>query len=457
MINDASADPDSRPEVPPVYPKESRNYTGWFSISATLSFLLLLAMLGYFSPQREGAVLKSHAETTLKSEVELGVAAKIADNADLSSVEVKLRALAHKDPEAAVIDAVILTEQKKSVDSVDLDSINRSKKPADSVVFQIYSNSSLSPQKATALAASLPKGRFVYELAAVHALEKAGVRDARSRLTGGTGRSRLVVAGLLLILGLGAGTMLLFGYAIARAAGVLEPLGFALGYLSIPDADRVAIRCGQFFLAYVSIQLVASFGARWLPKSIAEIVIYALIIGAFVFISRKPVGNKKLGFRELGLRSEKLGNHILWGLAAAVANVPIVLVVSLISMAIFKGLPVPEHPVTFELQDTTSKLMIFKIAFSACVAAPIIEELLFRGTFFPALAVVLRSPVLAGIVTSLAFGLIHPTGIPAVLPLACIGGMSCFLAYQTRSLVPSMVMHAFHNGVTLLVSLLILR
>jgi membrane protease YdiL (CAAX protease family) len=99
--------------------------------------------------------------------------------------------------------------------------------------------------------------------------------------------------------------------------------------------------------------------------------------------------------------------------------------------------------------------MVLSLFFLASIEAPIFEETLFRGIFQPALAAIVKRPWLSGVITSFLFASIHPTGVPAWPALALIGGMSVFLTYQTRSIVPSMIMHATHNALTLAVGLLL--
>jgi membrane protease YdiL (CAAX protease family) len=89
------------------------------------------------------------------------------------------------------------------------------------------------------------------------------------------------------------------------------------------------------------------------------------------------------------------------------------------------------------------------IALSACVIAPITEEVLFRGTFYPMLARgVGRGP--ASFACALFFGLVHDTftDVPGLTILAL-----CFtLAYElTGSLLVPIFMHATFNGLSLLV------
>ncbi len=93
--------------------------------------------------------------------------------------------------------------------------------------------------------------------------------------------------------------------------------------------------------------------------------------------------------------------------------------------------------------------LIGLIALSACVIAPICEELLFRGTFYPLLSRGLGRGI-AAIVSALFFAVVHDTftDIPSLTLLAL-----CFtLAYEaTGSLLVSIFMHMAFNSISLLV------
>ncbi|MEA2553045.1 MAG: protease family protein, partial [Fimbriimonadaceae bacterium] len=92
---------------------------------------------------------------------------------------------------------------------------------------------------------------------------------------------------------------------------------------------------------------------------------------------------------------------------------------------------------------------------SAAVIAPFWEEIMFRGTILPALSTVLGRPLWGILLSSFMFAAIHPQGVPLWLGLGLIGGMNAMLAYQTKSLVPSITVHAINNSLVLALGLLI--
>jgi len=83
------------------------------------------------------------------------------------------------------------------------------------------------------------------------------------------------------------------------------------------------------------------------------------------------------------------------------------------------------------------------IGFFAVVLAPVVEELLFRGIFFPMLRD-LGFQRLAWWGTSLVFGFIHGN-VAAFLPLCVLGAFFAWLYQRTGNLASSIAAHALFN------------
>jgi len=82
------------------------------------------------------------------------------------------------------------------------------------------------------------------------------------------------------------------------------------------------------------------------------------------------------------------------------------------------------------------------LSISCVIAAPIIEELVFRGTFYPAL----KSSMPRGyaiIITGVTFGIVHGS-LAAFLPLTAIGCMLCIVR-DRFGLITGMAVHAAFN------------
>ncbi|HEV2791641.1 MAG TPA: type II CAAX endopeptidase family protein [Solirubrobacterales bacterium] len=84
------------------------------------------------------------------------------------------------------------------------------------------------------------------------------------------------------------------------------------------------------------------------------------------------------------------------------------------------------------------------------IAAPISEELCFRGFLYGGLRE--RYPRLAAaLLAGVVFGALHAlTGITAVPPLIAFGFALCLLYEKTGSIVPGIILHMLNNSVALL-------
>jgi len=93
----------------------------------------------------------------------------------------------------------------------------------------------------------------------------------------------------------------------------------------------------------------------------------------------------------------------------------------------------------------TTLLAVFLIA----IAAPVSEELFFRGMLFGGLRRSMgRMPAAA--VSALVFGALHATtGVTAVPPLIVFGFVLALLYERTGSLLPGMLGHAINNALAL--------
>jgi len=109
---------------------------------------------------------------------------------------------------------------------------------------------------------------------------------------------------------------------------------------------------------------------------------------------------------------------------------------------------------SFYLQDVTQVFLApmswpvrAGVIFAAVVAAPVFEEIIFRGVLFPWL--VRRVGFWPGVaVVSILFAAMH-VHVPSLLPLFLLSTMFCVAYARTRSLWVPIGMHACFNGVTI--------
>lgn len=140
-------------------------------------------------------------------------------------------------------------------------------------------------------------------------------------------------------------------------------------------------------------------------------------------------------------------NSILWGIGGYLVALPLVIVVSLLNQKLWQGQggSNPILPLALEGRDSIALLIFF---ITACVAAPMFEEIIFRGFLLPSLTryVPVWGAILA---SSLLFAIAH-LSLSEVLPLATLGIVLGIVYTRSRNLLASMLLHGLWNAGTLL-------
>jgi uncharacterized protein len=141
------------------------------------------------------------------------------------------------------------------------------------------------------------------------------------------------------------------------------------------------------------------------------------------------------------------GNWFLWGFGGYFAALPLVVLVSLINQQFWQGQggSNPILPIVLEGRDRVALGVFFA---TATIAAPVFEEIVFRGFLLPSLTRYL--PVWGAIATSaLLFAVAH-LNVSEVLPLATLGAVLGFVYTRSRNLLAPMLLHSLWNSGTLL-------
>lgn len=113
----------------------------------------------------------------------------------------------------------------------------------------------------------------------------------------------------------------------------------------------------------------------------------------------------------------------------------------------------PSHPVVEQLGDGPAALVA--IFLLACVAAPIVEEIAFRGILYRHLREAGRfigtigSVMLATVVSSVLFAAIHPQGFLFIPILGGLASGFCLAREARGSILSGVVAHAINNAFTL--------
>ena len=121
----------------------------------------------------------------------------------------------------------------------------------------------------------------------------------------------------------------------------------------------------------------------------------------------------------------------------------------------------PGHPIQEDIMSGNVVTICF-VFLATCVAAPIVEETMFRGVLFRHLRDLTvawkqwTSVAFSAIANGLIFAAIHPQGLIAI-PILTSLAIGFTLTRQWRgSLLASMTMHAIHNFLVTCVSVVIL-
>jgi membrane protease YdiL (CAAX protease family) len=429
----------------PTY--ERRMGWGWILLGLTLLLLISGSLAQYFGRNPYETALRTYLVQSRAQE------ALREDAGDL--LEPSIRKLAGKrgvSKDAALYYFVMRYEQTGEVDRESLSTLKTSGSVQHKAVAEAYESHTLTAARARRLAKMMDDSPLVvYQLAAHRAKEKAGlVKDEDVTPLSSTS---LVVAGAGIVLCMLIGGGLLLAYGAVRLTGQARLLGSPAGVLTAADADRYALRSFHILLVYIGVSVVVVLTPlASVPDEVQNVLLYvAILMFTLLVLPFTPVGGKRLSLSRLGITTENLSSNILWGIGGAFAAFPMA-ILAVMMMYLFPGLPPPEHPMSIELEGSQSLLTLLLLFFMGAVAAPIWEEICFRGLMLPAMASLFRSPVLGVLISSFCFAAIHPTGIPAWPTLAAVGAIGAILTYQRRSLVPSIVMHAVYNFTLLLVS-----
>lgn len=285
-------------------------------------------------------------------------------------------------------------------------------------------------------------------LSAVKAAEQEAATQALFKLAIiGTIPTLAALIGMMLLIFL-VGQRLMKGKAALLAQNADVPW-------STPwDAETIlqVFVLGFFLMGQLFVPLVLSLIP--IPRPVANVRVQAV----YVLVSYLLVASGALlvlyfsikrffPLPEFWFRFRFQGKWFLWGLGGYCAALPIVVVVSLINQQLWQGQggSNPLLQLALESRDSVALGIFF---FTAAIAAPFFEELLFRGFLLPSLTRYL--PVWGSIlVSSLLFAIAH-LSLSEILPLTALGIVLGIVYTRSRNLFAPMLLHSLWNSGTLL-------
>ncbi|MBE9138720.1 CPBP family intramembrane metalloprotease [Nodosilinea sp. LEGE 07088] len=255
------------------------------------------------------------------------------------------------------------------------------------------------------------------------------------------------VVGLGLIVGLGAQRVLQGSRSVLRQNA---DRGWDIPWTG--ETIWQVLILGFFFVGQILLPLVlgslglsgSSLSSR--GRAIFSLVYYLLMAAGSLGVLWWSIRAYRPVPKQL-FRIRLTGAGLLWGVGGYFVALPLMFGVALLNQQIWQGQggSNPLLQTVLEEQDGVA-LMVFFL--TAAVAAPIFEEILFRGFLLPSLTRYL-SVGWSIVVSALIFATAH-LSLSEVLPLTLLGAILGFVYTRSRNLISPMVLHSAWNSATML-------
>ena len=206
----------------------------------------------------------------------------------------------------------------------------------------------------------------------------------------------------------------------------------------------------QLILPFILPFAIAGLGLNPVTFSLREKALYILVTYLLMMIGGLSILyfslRSYLPLPEGWFRFQWLSKWVIWGLGGYFVAVPLVLIISLINQQIWQGQG-GGNPIILLALQARDRWALFIFLITASLAAPIFEEIMFRGFLLPSLTRYL--PLWGAIVLSgLIFAIAH-LSLAEVLPLTVLGVILGFVYARSRNLLASILLHSLWNSGTL--------
>ncbi|EDX87212.1 CAAX amino terminal protease family [Synechococcus sp. PCC 7335] len=181
-------------------------------------------------------------------------------------------------------------------------------------------------------------------------------------------------------------------------------------------------------------------------KALYSLVFYLLMaastLGVLYWAIRQYLPLSKAWFR-----FELAGRWPLWGGGGYLVALPLMLGVSALNQQIWQGQG-GNNPILQLVLEERDPVALGMFLFTAAIAAPIFEEILFRGFLLPSLTRYMSTWTAIGL-SSLIFATAH-LSFSEVLPLTVLGAILGFVYAKSRNLMSSILLHSTWNSITMI-------
>ncbi len=156
-----------------------------------------------------------------------------------------------------------------------------------------------------------------------------------------------------------------------------------------------------------------------------------------------------LPLRVLGLTLENWKSDVWIGLKHYIVILPVIIFASYVVNYVSElfGIPPDNQEIITKLLEEESIAVLIFMVFFGILAAPIVEEILFRGFLQPAVRPIVGKTNTI-IISGGLFALVH-LNAHVFLQIFILGLLLAYLFEQTKSLIAPITVHLLHNSITL--------
>ncbi|BAQ65029.1 CPBP family intramembrane glutamic endopeptidase [Geminocystis sp. NIES-3709] len=207
---------------------------------------------------------------------------------------------------------------------------------------------------------------------------------------------------------------------------------------------------GFFFLSQVLLPIIFGIGG-FNPavlgikgKALYVLLSYFLMAGGgllVLYLSLKPFFPLPQDWFKITNK-----NWYWWGIGGYLVAIPSVFFVSILNQQLWQGRG-GSNPLLLLALESQDKFALAIFFITASIAAPIFEEIMFRGFLLPSLTRYL--PVWGAIIVSGVIFAIAHLSLAETIPLATLGIILGIVYTRSRSLLASIILHSLWNSGTL--------
>ncbi|MEL7355827.1 MAG: type II CAAX endopeptidase family protein [Cyanobacteria bacterium J06560_6] len=199
---------------------------------------------------------------------------------------------------------------------------------------------------------------------------------------------------------------------------------------------------GMAIAGFISLVIGESSRGRAITSSALYVLMSVSTLGVLYWAIKEHLPLSKDWFR-----INPAGRWPVWGVGGYLVALPLMLGVSLLNQQIWQGQG-GNNPILQIVLEERDPVVLGLFLFTAAIAAPIFEEILFRGFLLPSLTRYMSTWTAIGL-SSLIFATAH-LSFSEVLPLAVLGAILGFVYTKSQNLMSSILLHSTWNSVTMI-------